>query len=331
MLLPTLLLSLVLAAFCFYLTLQPSRARARIVKQPDQAPIATVSFARGTVEVRSSEGYWARVGRGYRISNGDSIRTREGTRVEVTLLENGSRLRVEGENGLAINASKSSVKCSIEKGGVWAEANNPGSGGTEMVLAAGNTEASSRSGAFRVRRGDSGTSRISVYRGEAVVKSTDQNGAGGRLTRGQSLTLTSGEAPVFDQGVGDDPWEYGWKPLLAEGEDEPADRAGASSKPALLKRDLREINPEIYLAVEVELKGQRSSDTEFFADEVQIRKIKVRARNWDRLPAAEKVDLLNDTFDELRLKYPAIKHSVILEFDDHRPRLELKYGAALAG
>ena len=330
-LLPTLLLSFALAAFCFYLTLRPSRARARDAERAEQAPIATVSFARGTVEVKTSEGFWTRVSRGHHIGHGDSIRSREGTRVEVKLLEKGSRLRVEGETRLAIHASQSSVKCSIEKGGVWAEANNLDSGGAEIVLASGNIEASSRSGAFRMHRADAGTSQVSVYRGKAVVKSTDQKETGEALTPGQILTFSPGRAPVLNQDGADDPWVSGWKPQPSETGDEPEDQAGASQEPALLKRDLRDINPEIYLAVEVELKGKRSADTGFLADEVQIRKIKVRARNWDRLPAVEKVNLLNDTFDELRIRYPALKHSVILEFDDHRPKLELKYRAGLAG
>ena len=40
-----------------------------------------------------------------------------------------------------------------------------------------------------------------------------------------------------------------------------------------------------------------------------------------------KVQLLKDTFYVLKERYPQVLETVVLEFDDNRPRLVLKYAA----
>tara|TARA_Y100000588_G_scaffold383490_1_gene472929 strand:+ start:3129 stop:3260 length:132 start_codon:yes stop_codon:yes gene_type:complete len=41
------------------------------------------------------------------------------------------------------------------------------------------------------------------------------------------------------------------------------------------------------------------------------------------------VELVNDTFDVLKRRYPGIENTVVLEFDDARPELQLKYALDL--
>ncbi len=59
--------------------------------------------------------------------------------------------------------------------------------------------------------------------------------------------------------------------------------------------------------------------------------LKIRSDTWDNLQAAHKVQVLNETFNRLKQRYPQMMHSVVLEFDDGRPDLELKYGLRMNG
>lgn len=101
-----------------------------------------------------------------------------------------------------------------------------------------------------------------------------------------------------------------------------------ASEPRRLTKAIRDLSPAIYLGIELELEGQGSGER-FQASKARIRKIRVRSSAWDRLRPDKKVDLLNETFDVLNRRYPGIKNTVVLEFDDARPGLELRYAMDL--
>ncbi len=86
--------------------------------------------------------------------------------------------------------------------------------------------------------------------------------------------------------------------------------------------------PEIYLGVEIELTGRATNETTFKTEKARIRKIRVKSAKWDDLLPARKAQLLNDTFYVLKERYPNILETIVLEFDDDRPRLSLKYSTA---
>jgi hypothetical protein len=330
-LLPTLLLSAALIAFFTYLALRPSRARARNVESSGSLVVATISFATRDVEVRTREGNWRRARRGHRLVAGESLRSNEGTKVEIQLSGGSSRLRLEGDTLISLLNHDNQIECKIDKGSVWAEEKSKNARKAKIVLSAAGFKASSPSGAFRVHRLNEETFQVSVYKGSATVISGDQGKTREHLRRGHALTLTSGRSPVLAEIATEGDWKDGWQ---AQSQEEVGAMPGdppVSLRPATMKRSLRDINPEVYLSVEVEFKGKRSTSKGFLTDEVQIQKIRVRADTWDKLPSWEKVDLLNETFTTLKGKYPSIRHSVILEFDDDRPRLELKYGDTLKG
>ena len=91
----------------------------------------------------------------------------------------------------------------------------------------------------------------------------------------------------------------------------------AAVRKALIRK-LNDLNPDLYLSVEVELKGLEDQMV-FQPDQARIRKIKIRSETWDSLKAGNKVDILNATFTILKQRYPNITRSVILQFDDGRP------------
>jgi hypothetical protein len=330
-LLPTLVLSAALVAFFTYLALRPPKARARNVECGRPLVVATISFATGDVEVRTREGNWKRARRGHRIVAGESLLSNKGNRVEIQLSGDTSRLRLEGDTAISLLDHDNQIECKIDKGSVWAEEKSKDPGKAEFVLSSAELVASSPSGAFRVHRLNEETSQVSVYKGSATVISGHQGKTREHLRRGHALTLTSGRSPILTEIANEGDWKDGWQAQSLEVVEELPCKPTVSLHPATMKLSLRDINPEVYLSVEVEFKGKRSTSQGFLTDEVQIQKIRVRADTWDKLPALEKVDLLNETFTTLKGKYPSIRHSVILEFDDDRPNLELKYGDTLKG
>ncbi len=82
--------------------------------------------------------------------------------------------------------------------------------------------------------------------------------------------------------------------------------------------------------MELELAG-RQGQGGFRPSEARIRRIRVRASRWDALEPGRRVELLNQTFAALKARYPNITHSVVLEFDDERPDLSLRYASDLRG
>ena len=177
---------------------------------------------------------------------------------------------------------------------------------------------------------------LSVYDGKVLVTLPGEAPPGQskssevrhRVASSRVLSMRSGWAPIWADLDPDDDWRDGWKR-----------RTEASSLRQVavqqtvrgpVHRTIRDINPEVYLSVEVEMNGAEDR-SEQKAAQVQIQKIKIRSENWDRLRPDRKVKLLNETFYLLKGRYPGIDHSVVLEFDDGRPNLRLLYPALLQG
>ena len=284
-LLPTLVLSAALVTFLTYLALRPSRARARIVESDGPLVVTTISFATGGVEVRTREGNWRRARRGYRIVAGESLRSNEGTRVEIQFSGGTSRLRLEGDTVISLLDHDSQIECKIDKGRVWAEEKSKDPGKSEIVLSSAGLEASSPSGAFRVHRLNEETSQVSVYKGSITAISGDKGKTRAHLRRGHALTRTSGRSPILTEIATEGDWKDGWQAQSQEVVEKIPGEPPVSIRPATMKRSLRDINPEVYLSVEVEFKGKRSTSKGFLTDDIQIQKIRVRADTWDKLPA----------------------------------------------
>ena len=178
--------------------------------------------------------------------------------------------------------------------------------------------------------------RVAVYRGQATVAGTKP--ADGTATHTEGQELPAGQALAVFQGnryrleeVGpDEDWSDGW--LRQSGTTPLGNEAGTARRAAgpiaPLREELTDISPEIYVSVQLELTGTGAQTATVRPEQVQIRRIRIRSRQWDSLEPAMKVDLLNDTFSLLKGRYPGMLHSVVLEFDDGRPDLALKYGSA---
>jgi hypothetical protein len=140
------------------------------------------------------------------------------------------------------------------------------------------------------------------------------------------MTVTGEGSEPFNVALEDD-LRDGWRDIVQEAIGGLADPVQAPET-QILTRDIRDLNPEIYLGVQVELTGSSTGEHNFEASEARIRKIRVKAAKWDGMLPDHKVQLLNDTFYVLKERYPGILETIVLEFDDNRPRLSLKYAAA---
>ena len=83
----------------------------------------------------------------------------------------------------------------------------------------------------------------------------------------------------FPVGFEDDLCD-GWRDIVHESLSIQDGLVEQSPQALKLTRDLRDLSPEIYLGVEVELIGS-SRNNDFEADEARIRKIRVKAAKWD--------------------------------------------------
>jgi len=157
---------------------------------------------------------------------------------------------------------------------------------------------------------------------------TGQAQANGTVLEGGRGLISSPAGPLkVDVSVEDD-LRDGWRDIPAEVASLNEHQVyPAYPETTRLTQDLRDLNPEIYLGVEVELTGKDSGASSFDAEAARIRKIKVKSSRWDGMLPENKVKLLNDTFAVLKDRYPTILETVVLEFDDDRPRLSLKYAA----
>lgn len=277
-----------------------------------------VTFVEGRVEVKRSSG-WIPLLVGDRVLPGDSVRSSDAGRTELTWnkpervvrAERGSLIGLSGETrGRDIRFSV----VSVERGAVWAKV--VGSPGFELRSSGIESRIGTATAALRVKEG---TDRLAVFTGAVEAN-------GYRLTDGKGLAAKAGQSEIFAV-ASDDDLRDGWQdvvrdesPAVVEQIEPPRTRQ--------LTRDLRDLNPDVYLGVEVELTGRGASCDEFETDEARIRKIRVRSSSRDGLGSDRKVRLLNDTFAVLKARYPGILETVVLEFDDNRPRLSLKYAAA---
>jgi hypothetical protein len=162
------------------------------------------------------------------------------------------------------------------------------------------------------------SSRLAVYQGEVDLNGRTLVGGDGVVVIGDVLTR-------FGVGVEDD-LRDGWRDVVHEALSTHDGFIEQSPQALMLTQDLRDLSPEIYLGVEVELTCSSNKD-DFEAEMARIRKIRVKSAKWDGMLADKKVKLLNNTFQVLKERYPTIL-TVVLEFDDNRPNLSLKYAAA---
>ncbi len=342
--LATLALSLVLVGFCMYVTVRPAEIRPRPASKKSPPGVASISFVEGQAEIRSPGGVWTPARRGDLLRPGDAIRTGVDGRMELRLRDLPGRLRLDRETVFSLWGDRRDEPAAggrVTKGSVWADVGAWKAGGNRFVLDSPTARASAEEAVFQMHVLRPDSVQLSVYDGVARAGfSGGRTGgtAAGNLERaqqpvlvGQALTLVPGRAPVLSRVDPQGDWTNGWRNPSAEARRWPEESGGARPRVTALRRDLREINPEVYLSVEVELKGRQRGDAPFRPEEVRLRKIQIRSQTWDSLAPAKKVDLLNETFTFLKGRYPNIKHSVILKFDDGRPDLELKYASSLKG
>jgi hypothetical protein len=220
----------------------------------------------------------------------------------------------------------------VSRGSVWAGLSPRRKLENPFVLDTETLRTSAKGTVFRVEAQDEGWVRVSVYDGTVATTSVEDGGWQGlrEVSAGQALKLLPGQAPVVEKINLREDWSGGWgkhqeTPVVYEMREDEQQISRS------LIRDLRDINPDLYLSVEVEIQGVESQEQKFQAESAQIRKLKIRSNTWDDLQAAHKVQVLNETFNWLKQRYPQMMHSVVLEFDDGRPDLELKYALRMNG
>lgn len=328
-LLPTFLFSLFLLGFCAYLPLRPGQTRARTAEKKPLPGSASISFIQGKVEVQKQEETWQDARLGEVLVPGDAIRTAEG-RAELLLWDGRGRFRLDRETGLTL-LEGGRWGGRVEQGSVWAEVSpwNDEQGG--IVLESSVASGFAEDAVFRIHIPKSDSSVVSVYDGLAKVTFPGNGGAeqgwkGARtVSVGQSLALVPGRDPVVGKIDLRGDWNDGW-----QREEDPRQQIARSwPEVKAFNRDLREINSEVYLSVDVELRGREAHQV--LMDQARIRRFRIRSRTWDHLDAQEKVEVLQETFNLLKREYPNITPLVVLEFDDGRPDLELKYATSLKG
>ena len=342
--LPTLALSVLLAGFCLYLTVQPTEVRARPgASAPVSTGIASVSFVEGEALVRSQDGAWVPLRKGDVLSVGDAVRTGAQGRAELLLQNRRGRLRLDRGTELRLKGEKRergpvAVGGRITSGSVWAALSRLSATDAPFVLDTPTVWAAAKGTVFRVHVLEDDWVRVSVYEGTAEAGYVGGEGEQAsdewmdlrEVSVGQALKFVPGKPPVLEKIDLRSDWNDGWHRQDSVAEI-PVQASRREAVRKALIRDLHDLNPDLYLSVEVELTGLEEQARRFRLEEARIRKIKIRSDTWDQLGAANKVDVLNETFSVLKQRYPNITRSVILEFDDGRPDLELKYALALKG
>lgn len=278
-----------------------------------------VTFAEGGVFVRRDDGAWQPLYAGDRVRPGDSLRTEGDGRAEMSWERPRRVMRIERTTVVALAGRVAGSRllmagARVSEGAAWANARESR---RPFTLEAPHLDARTDGATASVRAGDD-ASRLAVYRGEAR--------AGGRVLKAGEGLRSDRTGVVRFAVTAEDDLRDGWRDVRGETAVAAPAQPHEETLPETtrLTRDLRDLSPEIYLGVEVELTGTEEARG-FEADAARIRKIKVRADVWDAMQADRKVTLLNDTFDILKERYPGILETMVLEFDDARPRLSLKY------
>lgn len=277
-----------------------------------------VTFVEGGVEVRRPDADWEPLYTGDTVHPDDRIRSGADGRAEVSWGNPKRVIRVERESVVALSGEAVGnrlvlVGASVERGVLWAQV----AGKRTFAVSSPSMNGLLRQGKLALRVDQDGE-RVAVYQGPVTVD-------GERLQSGQGVLRADGRVSMFEVSADDD-LRDGWRDIVKEALVAGQAEAVGAPETKRLTRDLRDLNPDIYLGVEVELTGTETDEAEGFeADAARIRKIRVRASKWDGMQPDSKVRLLNDTFAVLKARYPGILETVVLEFDDDRPRLALKY------
>ena len=280
-----------------------------------------VTFVEGGVDVRRAGSEWEPVYVGDRIGPEDTLRSSETGRTEVSWGTPRRVLRVERESIVALSGAPAGnrlvlVGARVDQGALWVKV----AGKRLFTVASRDIVATLRAAKLALRLFPD-SDRMAVYEGTAEVSGRTL-GAGSGMVQGSDGNVTHFEV------LADDDLRDGWRDIVKEALQERDPAAETFTQTRRLTKDLRDLNPEIYLGVEVELTGTATNASDFEAEAARIRKIKVKASRWDGMKSDTKVQLLNDTFSVLKDRYPSILETVVLEFDDNRPRLSLKYAAA---
>ncbi len=283
--------------------------------RPLVAEKGIVTFSKGDVQIRRMGSDWVPLYVGDFVRPEDSLRSGVNGRTEVSWGNPRRVVRMERESVLALGAKALGNRLvlagiRVDQGVVWAKV-----AGRPLNISAGDLETSSPNATLAIRRQSSGD-RLSVYQGRVQA-------FGRSIGAGEGIVSRNGELSMFTVSSEDD-LRDGWRDIVKEATVSAAHEAYVPQAERLT-RDLHDLNPEIYLGVEVEMTGMRTKGVQFQADKTRIRKIRVKSSRWDGMTADRKVRLLNDTFDVLKERYPGILETVVLEFDDDRPRLSLKY------
>lgn len=289
---------------------------------------ARVTLVAGQVDVirggKTQEGRVPLFARSY-VYPGDRIVTGTDGRAELTMVKPARTIRIERASILALEGRVDGERIAIsgarvDSGDVWMRA---AAGKRAFELGLGDLSARVAEGVVTIHRSDA--TRLVVFEGGARLVETKD-----LVQAGEGVELAAfGEMGSFIADS-NDLTRGGWLVAAAESQSSVAvvDVGRDGLGPRKLTRDIRDLSPAIYLGVELELEGE-GSDKRFHASEARIRKIRVRSSAWDRLRSDKKVELLNETFDVLNRRYPGIKNTVVLEFDDARPGLELRYALDL--
>ena len=337
-LVPTVLLSMLLTGFCVYMALKPADGRAR-ADVPKSLSVAYVSFVEGDVTAKTKKEPKRGLKKGYSVFPGDVLQTGLDGRLELVLRAPHGRLRLDRETTFNIQGEVQGARVVatgglVARGSVWAGLSPKRKLKNPFVLDTETLRASATGAVFRVEAHDQNLVRVFVYDGTVATGSSDENEwLGSReISAGQALKVLPGQAPVVEKIDLREDWSDGWGPHRKANapvvfEMRPEEKQISRS----LIKDLRSINPDLYMSVEVEIQGLESQKKRFLAESAQIRKLKIRARTWDDLQASHKVRVLNETFDRLKQRYPNMMHSVVLEFDDGRPDLALQYALKMNG
>ena len=335
---PTLALSLLLAGLLTYLAARPAELRALSTEADTSRSGAAISFVDGTVEVRLGSGQWRPARRGQVLHAGDAVRTGKSGRAELAFDDRPGRLRLDSRTRILFKGDRSITGGHVGSGSVWAEVSPWREQTPTFRLGTAAVGARAFDATYRVHVVSPDSVRTAVYRGRATVApATRATGrtpsqAGQEVAEGFAVTAIRGGRLVLEAIRHDEDWKDGW---LHRDDAGAHPNTGASaprtSSVRSLRHELTDISPDVYLSVQLELRGTHNSTSGFRAREVQIRRISIRSRRWDGMDPERKVTLLNETFSLLKDRYPNIRHSVVLQFDDGRPDLELKYGGSATG
>ena len=334
--LPTIVLSMLLTGFCVYMAVKPAEVRARS-EAPKSLGVAYVSFVEGDATVSQKNETERKLKKGQSVFPGDVVRTGLNGRLELALRIPDGRLRLDRETTLTLWGNTQGARAIatggiVSQGSVWAGLSPKRKLENPFVLDTETLRASAKGTIFRVEALNEGRVRVSVYDGTVATASAHKSGWEGvrEISAGQALKMLPGQVPVVEKIDLREDWSDGW----GSHQDVPVAFGGQSKEKQIsrsLIKDLHSINPDLYMSVEVEVQGLENQKKRFLAKSAQIRKLKIRADTWDGLQASHKVRVLNETFDRLKQRYPKMMHSVVLEFDDGRPDLALRYALKMNG